>query len=263
MSQEPWPCNSRDSHPKAVPWVLGKPFYVVSGPQAESELRMDHIAGPLHILLAEKEKRIRFNIICLKLYQFKKITWWCLSILESVLAFALQSILKSIMMGKIFKKFMVSRNLGLSGRPWNLIHSPPCRTPCKLFIHEVLFGPLGLHLGVRSELGRSSPFRPMRALRVQWSRAFSLVCEVALKSTPVWRDSSRLACLEAWHAHSSKVCLGAHQMVALATSASRWNSQLLCPQWQQPPPICWSGRLHTTLPVALPSLALREICVGE
>ena len=31
-----------------------------------------------------------------------------------------------------------------------------------------------------SELGQSPPFRPMRALRLQWSRASSLVCEVAL-----------------------------------------------------------------------------------
>ena len=48
--------------------------------------------------------------------------------------------------------------------------------------YEVLFGPLGLHLRVWSELGRSLPFRPMRALRLQCSRAFSLVCEVALGS---------------------------------------------------------------------------------
>ena len=65
-------------------------------------------------------------------------------------------------------------------RSWNLIHSPPCRTPCRLFIHVVFFGPLGLHLRVRSEVGRSPPSRPMRALRLRWSRAFSLVCEVAL-----------------------------------------------------------------------------------
>ena len=32
-----------------------------------------------------------------------------------------------------------------------------------------------------SELGRSPAFRPMRALRLQWSRAFSRVCEVALR----------------------------------------------------------------------------------
>ena len=60
------------------------------------------------------------------------------------------------------------------GRPWNLIHSPPCITPCRLVIHEVLFGPLGLHPCVWSELGRSLPFKPMRALRLQWSWAFNL-----------------------------------------------------------------------------------------
>ena len=67
-----------------------------------------------------------------------------------------------------------------SRRPWNLIHSPPCRTPCRLFIHEIFFGPLGLHLRVWSELRRSPPFQPMTSLKLQWSRAFSLVCEVAL-----------------------------------------------------------------------------------
>ena len=80
-----------------------------------------------------------------------------------------------------------------SGRPWNLIHSPPCRTPCRLFIHELFFGPLGLHLLVWSELGRSPPFRPMRVLRLQWSWAAALVCEVALIvcmlfCEKVWRE---------------------------------------------------------------------------
>ena len=41
---------------------------------------------------------------------------------------------------------------------------------------------LDLHLRVWSELGRSRPFRPMRDLRLQWSRAFSLECEGALRS---------------------------------------------------------------------------------
>ena len=78
---------------------------------------------------------------------------------------------------------MVSHNLRPNENfrtPWNLIQSPPCRTPYRLFIHEVFFGPLGLHIRVWSELGRSPPFRPMRARKLQWSRAFSLVCEVAL-----------------------------------------------------------------------------------
>ena len=67
--------RSLDSHRKVVRWVLGKPFYVVTGPQAWCEVRMDHGAGPLHILLAVKEGRIWFHvIISLQLYQFKRMT---------------------------------------------------------------------------------------------------------------------------------------------------------------------------------------------
>ena len=42
------------SHPKAVPWVLGKSFYVVTGPHAWCEVRRDHVARLLHVLLAGK-----------------------------------------------------------------------------------------------------------------------------------------------------------------------------------------------------------------
>ena len=45
-------------------------------------------------------------------------------------------------------------------------------------VHEAFFSAFRLH--VWNELGQSPPFRPMRALRLQWSRAFSLVCEMAL-----------------------------------------------------------------------------------
>ena len=64
---------------------------------------MDHVAGPLHTLLAEKEGRIWFNVICLKLYQFTRITWWCLSIIEYVLKSTLQLILKYVMLEKYIK----------------------------------------------------------------------------------------------------------------------------------------------------------------
>ena len=50
---------------------------------------MDHVAGPLHILLAKKEGMIWFNLICPKLYQFKRITWWCLFVMEFVMEFVL------------------------------------------------------------------------------------------------------------------------------------------------------------------------------
>ena len=87
---------------------------------------MDHNAGPWHILVAEEEGRIWFNIICLKLYQFEIITWWSLYILE----FALQFVLKYVMLEKLLKK---SRSPKICRGPWNLIHSPPCRTPCRFF----------------------------------------------------------------------------------------------------------------------------------
>jgi hypothetical protein len=71
-----------------------------------------------------------------------------------------------------------------SGRPCTLIHSLSCRTPCRLFTHELFFWAFRpsppSELLVWSELGQSPPFRPMRDLTLPWSRAFSLVCEVAL-----------------------------------------------------------------------------------
>ena len=141
---------------------------------------MDHVAGSLHILLAEKRGEDLVSIICLKLYQFEITTWWCLSVLEFILEFALEFVmLKNVKKNHGLSKFTSRPPLGgrpavNSGRPWNLIHSSPCR----VFIHEVFFGPLGLHLSVWSELERSPT---MRALRLQRSWAFSFVCEVALK----------------------------------------------------------------------------------
>jgi len=53
-------------------------------PQAYCEVGMDHVAGPLHILLAEKEGMIWFNITCLKLYQSENFNGWCLFPRESI-----------------------------------------------------------------------------------------------------------------------------------------------------------------------------------
>ena len=154
---------------------------------------MDHVVGPLHILLVEKEGRTWFKIRSLKLYQFERTIWWYLSILESILKFALKYVLlkekkkieKNHYKNHGLPKFAPGPPLGgrpdvNSGRPWNPIHSPPCRTTCKLFNHELFFGSLGIHLRVWNELGQSPPFWPMRTLRLQWSWAFSLVCEVAV-----------------------------------------------------------------------------------
>jgi hypothetical protein len=65
-----------------------------------------------------------------------------------------------------------------SDKPWNFI----CHVD--LSIHEIFFGPLGLHILVWSELGRSRPFRPMRDLRMQWRRPFSPVCWSGPKGRP-------------------------------------------------------------------------------
>jgi hypothetical protein len=72
-----------------------------------------------------------------------------------------------------------------SSIPWNIIHSLPCRNRCRLFIHDHFHKPLGLHLLVWSEFGRSRPFQPMRDLRMQWLWAFNPVCEAALRVSMV------------------------------------------------------------------------------
>ena len=142
---------------------------------------MNHVAELLHILLKEKKRRIYFNTICLKLYQFKIIAWWCLFVLKSTLQF----VVKYVLLEKYSKnhgllKFALGPLLGggpdaNSDRPCTLIHNLPCRNPCRLFIDKVFFGPFGLHLLVWNELGWSPPFQPMGALTLAWSGAFCLV----------------------------------------------------------------------------------------
>ena len=67
--------------------------------------------------------------------------------------------------------------------PWNMIHSMPCRNPCKLYIHLAFTCSIGRSSVVWS-LGLAPPFPPIRALlKVYWTRALSLVCEVALSVT--------------------------------------------------------------------------------
>ena len=94
--------------------------------------------------------------MCFKLYQFKRITWWCMSILQFIIKYVMQSDVKFVLLEKIIKKnglplFALSPPLGGGsnanfGRPCTLIHTLPRRTPCRLFIHELFFGPVDLHL---------------------------------------------------------------------------------------------------------------------
>ena len=61
-----------------------------------------------------------------------------------------------------------------------------CKTLCRLVNYDNFFRPWGLHLVGWIELGRSRPFRPIRDLRMQWSQAFSLMCEVAFIPLQHW-----------------------------------------------------------------------------
>ena len=128
----------------------------------------------------KRKERIWFKKICLNLYKFERTTWRCLSLLKSALQF--------VMFEKILK-VTVSRNL----RQTHLLEVDLTKTPGD---HKTLstIRHVGFHVDIHpwsllfslqaftwNELGRSPPFRPMRALRLQWwSRAFSLVCEMAL-----------------------------------------------------------------------------------
>ena len=65
---------------------------------------MDHVVGPLHILVVGKEGTVWLNIVCLKLYQFERITWWCLFVMEhalqSIVEFVMEFALRSVLLEK-------------------------------------------------------------------------------------------------------------------------------------------------------------------
>ena len=78
--------------------------------------------------------------------------------------------------------------------PWNTIHLMPCRNPRRLYTHLAFARSVGPSSVVWSvNLGPAPPFPPMRVLEVQWSRALSLVCEVALTvKQPPQEENGRL-----------------------------------------------------------------------
>ena len=58
------------------------------------------MSGNHCVFCSWKKGMIRFNMMCLKLYQFQRITRWCLYVLKYVVESALQSVLKFIMLEK-------------------------------------------------------------------------------------------------------------------------------------------------------------------
>ena len=178
MSQEPWPCHGED------PWLSSKDrtMCVVLCSHGSSSIvwsENEPCCGIIAYFVGGKDRRIWFNIICLKLYQFKRTTWWSLSVLEHVLESVMEYAMQYVINLSCWKKYSKSHGLSKfvsdpplggrpdanSGRPCTLIHSMPCRTLCRLFIHKLFFGPLGLHLLVWSELGRSPPFNQWELLQ--------------------------------------------------------------------------------------------------
>ena len=126
---------------------VGKVILGVHGPSSIVWSENGPCCGTIAHFAGGKRGEDLIHIICLKLYQFERTTWWCLSLLESILKivmeYALEFVLTFVMLKKIklnhgLSKFASNPPLGgrpdvNCGRPWNLIHSPPCRSPCRLF----------------------------------------------------------------------------------------------------------------------------------
>ena len=109
-AQEPWPCNGEDPWHSSKNRIMsvGKAVLCSHGTSSILWSGMDHVEGPSHVLLGETEGRNWFEIICLKHYQFERITWWCFLVLESIQEYVMESTLQSflnpIMLEKYIKK---------------------------------------------------------------------------------------------------------------------------------------------------------------
>jgi hypothetical protein len=189
MSQEPWPCNGEDPCLSSKDRTMGVGEVVLCshGPSSTVWSENGPCCGTIAYFVGGKrgEDLVQYNMSQTLSIQDNHLAM--LICLGFVMRFVLMEE-KNLKRKNGLQEFVSGPLLGgepdeNSGRPLNLIHSLSCRTPCRLFIHEVFFGPLDRHLLVWGELEQSLPFRPMRALRLQWTRVYSLVCEVALSVT--------------------------------------------------------------------------------
>ena len=93
MSQELWPSNGED------PWLsskgctmgVGKAVLCIHGPSSIVWSENGSCCETVACFVGGNKGQdlAQYNIISLKLYQFKSITWWCLSILEFGMWFVL------------------------------------------------------------------------------------------------------------------------------------------------------------------------------
>jgi len=115
-----------------------------------------------------------------------------------------------------------------------MIQLMPCRNPCRFYIHLVFTYSIGPSSVVwSSELGPAPPFPPMRVLDVEWSRALSLVCEVA-PSTP-WNhkrvaqhNTRKMLCWHKLHKDQSTQVMGLVTRASLSLYIKYKQAILLC-----------------------------------
>ena len=167
MSQEPWPCNGEDPRlsSKGRTMGVGKAISCSHMPSSIVWSENGPCCGTIAYFVGGKrgEELVQYNMFqILSLWEIYLVVFVCLGICCGICLAIRPEIFPAriiIWNNHGLPEFALGPPLGggpdkFFGRPWNLIHSPPCRTPCRLFIHEIFFGSLGLHLRVWSELGR-------------------------------------------------------------------------------------------------------------
>ena len=192
-SQEPWPCNGEDPWLSSKGRTMGVGEVVLGSHETSSIVWSENgpWCGTIAYFVGGKKGRMWFDIICLKLYQFERTTWWYLSVLESNLKYVLlknenkqqqQQWSPEICVRPTSWKYTWRR----FRQTWNLIHSPPCRTPCILFIHEIsLLWAFTFVCEVNlDELVSALPFDQWELLDCNGHGPSAFVCEVALRYSP-------------------------------------------------------------------------------
>jgi hypothetical protein len=191
MSQEPWPCNGEDF------WLIQRPYHgcwetrimwsraLKHSVKWKWTILQDHI---VYFVGGKREDLVQYDIFqTLSIWEDYLVAFVCPGIYLRICFVICPEIFH---VGKIFKKVMVSHNL----RQTHLLEVDLTKIPKD---HDTLSKVRHVGLHVKSHpwnllwAFRPSPscvkrtwtvsaLSPMRTLRLQWSCAFNLVCEVTL-----------------------------------------------------------------------------------
>jgi hypothetical protein len=164
-SQELWPCNGEDPwlSSKGRSMVVGKAVLCSHGPSSIVWSENGPCCGTIANFVGGKRgvDLVWYNLSQpLSIWEHYLVVFVCLGIYSKICLVIYPEIFhagKDIRKSHGVPKFALGPRHGggldeNSKRPWNLIHSLSCRTSCRLFIHEVFFGPLSLNLCVRVNL---------------------------------------------------------------------------------------------------------------